>query len=89
VEKVVVGIVGISGENQKLRIRNGRQHKPMKEVATKNIGISVENQQPPLHNMEVTWANGSRNVVKAHVFENNLTGITKIISLEQIKIWGK
>ncbi len=49
----------------------------------------MENQQPPLCIMEVTWANGSRNIVRAYVFESTLTNITKIICLEQNKIWGK
>jgi len=49
----------------------------------------VENQYPPFCNMEVTWANGFKNIVRAHVIESTLTNITKIISLEQKKIWGK
>ncbi len=35
----------------------------------------MENQQPPLRNMEVTWVSGSRNIVKAHVIENNIANI--------------
>ncbi len=61
----------------------------MEEANTKIIGIFMENQQPPLCIMEVTWANGSRNIVRAYVFESTLTNITKIICLEQNKIWGK
>jgi len=89
VEEVVAGIVGISMENQKLRICNGRQHKPVEEIATGIVGIFVENQQPPLHNMEVTCATSFRNIVKVHVIESTLADITKIICLKQCKIWGK
>jgi hypothetical protein len=49
----------------------------------------VENQQPLLRNMEVTWASGSRNIVRTYVIESTLADITKIICLEQNKIWGK
>ncbi len=36
----------------------------MEKVTLGIVGISMENQQPPLCNIEVTWANGFRNMVK-------------------------
>jgi hypothetical protein len=44
----------------------------VEKATTKIVGISMENQQPPLHNMEVTWASGSRNMIKnVRIFVEN------------------
>jgi len=39
-------------------------HKFVEEAIVGTVWIFVENQQLLIHNMEVTWANGSRNMVR-------------------------
>ncbi len=89
-EKATTKIVGISMENQQPPLHNMEvTWASGSRNMIKNVRIFVENQYPPFRNMEVTWANGFKNIVRAHVIESTLTNITKIISLEQKKIWGK